>query len=453
MTNAAPGPKRKTYLVSLAALACATPHLVPQTSQPTKATVVIRDVTVLPMDSAATLPDQNVIIRDGKVQRVGAERDVPVPSGAIVIDGRGKYLAPGLADMHVHLAQPEDPPDTAESQLMLYLANGVTTVRNMAGFPKVLEVRDKVARGEALGPTIITAGPVLNGESAKTPADGEQAVREQRRLGYDLIKVLPGLSRPTYDAIANTAHEVGIPFVGHVPTDVGILHAIEMGQQTIEHLDGYIELRLDYTPLTEEKLHTFVQRTLEAGVWNVPTMAVMEANLGIVSLDQLRARPELAYSRDATVQESIQIRMRDRAPKELGVTMERDRMRLLKALNTAHARIMFGTDAPELFTVPGFTIYHEMKLMAEAGMSNYEVFRSATEQVGEYTQKSCGVIKAGACADLILVDANPLEDLNNLRRLSGVMVHGRWLGRTELQRYLDTARGRPGNYHVPISAQ
>src|SRR5579872_2533642 len=235
---------------------------------------------------------------------------------------------------------------------MLYLANGVTTVRNMAGFPKLLELRDKVAKREVLGPTIITA----NGESAKTPAEGEQAVREQKRLGYDLIKVLPGLSRPTYDAIANTAHEVGIPFVGHVPADVGILHAIEMGQQTVEHLDGYIQLRLDYTPLTEEKLRTFIQRTLEAGVWNVPTMAVMEANLGIVSLDQLRARPELAYSPDATVQESIRIRMRDRAPKELGIAMQRDRMRLLKALNSAHARIMFGTDAPELFTVPGFTI-------------------------------------------------------------------------------------------------
>jgi hypothetical protein len=266
-------------------------------------------------------------------------------------------------------------------------------------------------------------------------------VREQKRLGYDLIKVLPGLSRSTYDAIANTARTAEIPFAG-----VGIVRAIEMGQQTIEHLDGYIELRLDYTSLTEEKLQDLVQRTVETGVWNVPTMAVMEANLGIVSLEQLLARPELAYSPDATVQESIRIRMRDMAPKDLGVTMERDRMRLLNALNAAHARLMFGTDAPELFTVPGFTLYHEMQLMTEAGMSNYDLLRSATEQVGEYTRKSCGVIKPGAYADLILIDGNPLTDLANLRRLSGVMVRGRWLAEPWLQRRVGQIRKRPGNY-------
>jgi len=122
----------------------------------------------------------------------------------------------------------------------------------------------------------------------------------------------------------------------------------------------------------------------------------MEANLGILTIDQLKTRPELQYLPDASVQKSIEIRMRDRAPKDLGVTMERDRMLLLKALNGAHARLLFGTDAPELFTVPGFTIYHEMQLMAAAGMSNYEILRSATEQAGEYTGKSCGIVKPGA---------------------------------------------------------
>jgi len=439
------------FLAATAILAVLSPCGLAQTRRRADSVIVVRGVTVIPMASQVVLPDQNVVVRNATIQRVGPERDTSIPPGATIIDGHGKYLLPGLADMHVHLPAAKDPPGTAESELMLFLANGVTTVRNMAGLPEHLVLRDRVAKGELAGPKIITAGPVLSGETAKTPAAGEQAVREQKRLGYDLIKVLPGLSLPTYDAIAQTAREVGIPFAGHVPADVGVLHAIEMGQQTIEHLDGYIELRLDYTPLTEEKLHTFVQRTVDAGVWNVPTMGVMEANLGLVNIDQLKARPELEHLPNSWVQESIAIRMRDKAPKALGVTMERDRMRLLKALNTARARIMFGTDPPELFTIPGFSIYREMQLMAEAGMSNYEILRSATEAVGEYTGKLCGVIQSGASADLILVEGNPLADLSNLRRLSGVMVLGRWHSASELQRHLAAIHERAGNYRVRAS--
>ena len=162
----------------------------------------------------------------------------------------------------------------------------------MRGFPNHLALRDRVASGELLGPNIITSGPPFDYASVRSPAEVEQAVREQKRLGYDLIKVLP-VSRPAYDTIARTSHELGIPFAGHIPAEVGVLHAIEMGRQTIEHLDGYIELRLDYAPMTEEKMRTFVRRTLDAGVWNVPTMSVMEANLGILNIDPLKARPEL----------------------------------------------------------------------------------------------------------------------------------------------------------------
>ncbi len=415
--------------------------------------VVIRNVTVVPMDSPAIVANQDVVVRGNVIERIGPARDVKVPAGATVIEGRGKYLLPGLADMHVHLAAPSDPPGAAEAELLLFLANGVTTVRNMRGYPNHLVLRDRVARGESLGPNIVTAGPGLDGASAKSPEEGERAVREQKRLGYALIKVLPGLSLATYDAIAKTSREVGIPFAGHVPLDVGVLHAIDMGQLTIEHLDGYIELRPDYTPFTEEKIRTFVQRTLQAGVWNVPTMAVMEADLGIVDLKELMARPELRYSPDSQVQEWIRLRRLDRAPKSAGVTMQRDRVLFLKALSDAHSRILFGTDSPQLFNVPGFSIHREMQRMAEAGMSNYEILRSATEKVGEYLGKPCGVVRAGACADLVLLDGNPLENLTNVRRLSGVMVRGRWLAAGELQKRLEAIRKGPGNYRVPGGAR
>src|SRR5262249_43528998 len=155
--------------------------------------IAIRNVNVVPMDTERIEVDQTVLLRDATIERIGPAKQIMVPRAATVIDGRGKYLVPGLADMHAHLADPSDPPGTAEAELMLFLANGVTTIRNMRGFPSHLSLRDKVARGELLGPTIITAGTGLDGESAKSPADGEAAVRQQKALGYDLIKVLPGL--------------------------------------------------------------------------------------------------------------------------------------------------------------------------------------------------------------------------------------------------------------------
>jgi imidazolonepropionase-like amidohydrolase len=439
------------YIAIMAVLAGLIPCVIPQTSLPADSVVAIRDVTVLPMDSTAALQNQTVVVRCNRIERIGPAKGIAIPLGATVADGRGKYLLPGLADMHVHLAGPDQPPGTAEAELILYLANGVTTVRNMRGFPEHLALRDRVARGELPGPNIITAGPGPDGESAKSPTEGEQAVREQKRLGYDLVKVLPGLSLTTYDAIARTSRAVAIPFAGHVPAAVGVMHAIDMGQQTIEHLDGYIELRIDRTPLTRERVGTLVRRTLGAGVWNVPTMAVMEANLGVLDVAQLRARPELAYIPDAMVQRWIKMRAADRAPKGLGVRMQRDRMLFLKALNESYARILFGTDSPQLFNVPGFSVYHEMEPMGEAGTSNYETLRSATEQVGEYTGKSCGVVWPGACADLILVDGNPLADLKNLRRLSGIVTRGRWIPWSDLERRLKDIRERPGNYRVPAA--
>jgi imidazolonepropionase-like amidohydrolase len=213
----------KKYFAAGAILSVLISRATPQRSRATHPVFVVRNVTVLPMDSATALPNQNVVIENNTIQRVGPERDAGIPSGATVIDGRGKYLLPGLADMHVHLATPTDPPGAAESQLILYLANGVTTVRNMRGYPNHLTLRNRVASGELLGPNIVTAGPGLDGPSARSPAEGEQAVREQKRLGYDLIKVLPGLSLPTYDAIARTSHALGIPFAGHVPEQVGVL--------------------------------------------------------------------------------------------------------------------------------------------------------------------------------------------------------------------------------------
>jgi len=433
-------------LALIAALILPGSNLPEQTGRDAGAVVAVRNVHVVPLDTERVDAHRTVILRGATIERVGPADQTAIPRGATIVDGRGKYLVPGLAEMHAHLAEPGDPPGTAEAELMLFLASGVTTIRSMRGFPNHLSLRDKVARGELLGPSIIVAGPGLDSEAAKSPAEGESAVREQKRVGYDLIKVLPGLSLSTYDAIARTARELSIPFAGHIPSDVGLLHAFEAGQQTIEHLDGYLELLNGSKPIARERMLDVVRRTVDTGTWNCPTLSVMEANLGLIGEADLLSRPELEYVPDAFVKLWLKFRSYGNPPRAVSEIMEANRMTLLKALNDAGARILLGTDSPQLFNVPGFSIRREIRLMADAGLKPYDILRSATARVGEYTGRPCGTIKPGECADLILLDADPLKDVQNVSRLAGVVVRGRWLPSSDLQRRLQAIRERPGNY-------
>ena len=398
--------------------------------------VVIRNVNVVRMDTGEIDAKQTVLVRGRVIERVGPNASVPAPKGSTVIDGRSNFLLPGLADMHAHLAEPLDPTGTAEAQLMLFLANGVTTIRSMRGFPNHLKLRDRVRKGELLGPEIFVAGPGFDERWPRSAAEAEAAVLEQKREGYDLLKVLPGLSLPVFDAIAKTARLAKIPFAGHVPASVGLLHALDAGQKTIEHLDGYLA--------TSDA----VRRTVDAGAWNVPTMAVMESNLGLVAEADLLRRPELEYMPESSIAEWLRIRAFGNPPKEVSERVQRERMALLKSLRDYNARILFGTDSPQLFNLPGFSIHREMRLMADAGLAPLDVLRSATVRAGEYSGRACGEVKAGQCADLLLVEGNPIADLNHLRQVRGVMVKGRWLGATELRRRLRKIHDQPGNYRV-----
>lgn len=353
---------------------------------------------------------------------------------------------PGLTDMHIHLPGPTAPVGRADAELFLYVANGVTTARSMKGFETHFRLRERVNAGDLIGPTLFLAGPGVDGERVKSPDEGQREVRQQSERGYDLIKTLPGLSLASYDAIAKTAREVGIPFGGHVPADVGVRHAIESRQETIEHLDGYLELLKGRVPLTTDAMASIVMQTKEAGVWNVPTMAVMAANVGAIETKELAARPELQYIAKDYIDQWLGLRARSHIPKSVSAIIQANRLRLLKALNDAGARILLGTDSPQLFNAPGFSIRREMQMMADAGMTRYQVLRTATEQSGEYLKRACGTITPGACADLILLDGNPFQDLRNLDHKRGVMVRGRWLPENEIQRQLTRMRETPGNY-------
>jgi imidazolonepropionase-like amidohydrolase len=399
-------------------------------------TIVIRSVNVVSMTSPKVAEKQNVIVRDGRIESVSAKL-AKMPDGTKVIDGTGKYLMPGLAEMHGHVPPLNAPNDQTGDVLFLYVASGITTVRGMLGHPGQLELREKSKRGEIVAPSLYLAGPSFNGQSINSPQEAIDRVRAQKKEGWDLLKVHPGLTREEYDAMAKTAREEGIRFGGHVPADVGLEHAIEMGQETFDHIDGYVELlEGDKGPVDEKRLAAIVKRSKEAGVWVVPTSALWEVLFGTIPLETLQGYRELKYvPRDAVDLwvKAFNNRLQQ-TPRESAKNVIANRTRILRALHEGGVKILMGTDAPQQFSVPGFSLHRELLRMREAGMTPYDILRSGTVNVGQYfaKQDSFGTIEPGKRADLVLVDANPLADVANVAKISGVMVRGRWLSRADL---------------------
>jgi imidazolonepropionase-like amidohydrolase len=401
---------------------------------------VIRNVSVIPMTGEKILPGQNVIIENGRILSVGTML-AKLPAGTKVIDGTGRYLAPGLAEMHGHIPPPNAPPEVIEDVLFEYVANGITTVRGMLGHPGQLELRERSKRGEIAAPNLYLAGPSFNGNSVNAPDEAVKKVRDQKREGWDLLKVHPGLTRAEYDAMARTARAEKIRFGGHVPSDVGLLHAIEMGQETFDHLDGYVEyLEGDKGPVDEKKLADVVKKSKAAGVWVVPTMALWEVLYGTLDLKTLRNYEELQYISQAAVDQWTKMynERLEQTPREAAQSVVDNRIRVLRALNEGGVKILMGTDAPQQFSIPGFSLHRELQWMRRAGMTPYQIMVSGTRNVGEYfrQQDSFGTVEKGKRADLILLEGNPLDDIGNVAKIAGVMVNGRWFPREEIDERL-----------------
>ncbi len=412
-----------------------TPHVATEQSAP--APVAFTNVTVVPMDSNRVLRGQTVLVEQGRIRSVGPVADVDVPAGATTLDGTGKYLMPGLAEMHGHMPGG----DVEEMVMFLYVANGVTTVRGMLGQDGHLELRRKANAGEIVAPTLYMAGPSFNGNSVSSPAQAAQKVRAQKDQGWDLLKIHPGLTVPEYDAMAMTAHEVGIRFGGHVPADVGLEHAIAMGQETFDHLDGFIEyLNAFDEPIDQGRLRELVATVKAADAWVVPNMVLWD--VGVIGRGDARtmaAYPEMRYWPKQNIPRVVEGvegwigrhaggAQRVRANPAAADLWAANRLAVLKALSESDVGILLGTDSPQIFSVPGFSLHREMQAMADAGMSPYEILVSGTRAVGEYFRRSdtFGTVAVGRRADLILLNSNPLDDVGNVADRAGVMVRGRW---------------------------
>jgi imidazolonepropionase-like amidohydrolase len=405
-------------------------------------------VNVLPMDKEAVLADQTVVVTDGKIASIAPSATAKVPAGAVKIDGKGKYLMPGLGELHAHIPGGNAADADVERTLFLYVANGVTTIRGMLGHPRHLVYRERVAKGEVLGPRIYTSGPSFNGNTAKTPEAATAMVIEQQKAGYDLLKIHPGVPRDAFDAMAAKADELRIPFAGHVPEAVGLTRALEAKYRSIDHLDGYVEALVPSATgsqtfgvnlvarADESRIPALVKATRAAGTWQVPTEILLVNWLNDEDPQVMATWPEMKYVAPQALTNWI-------AQKQGFVTKypQADRQKLLalrrkiiKALHDGGVPFALGSDAPQTWNVPGFSAHRELGALVAAGLTPYQALKSGTANVGTYfgTQASVGTIAAGKRADLILLDANPLTNIANSSRIAGVMVSGRWLSRTDI---------------------
>jgi hypothetical protein len=423
-------------------------------------TIAFENVNVIPMDRERVLERQTVVVRDGRIAQVGPAASIKAPSGAVRIDGTGKYLIPGLAELHGHLTAAYLPEDARADMLFLYVANGITTVRAMLGNPQALTTRDAVASGKLLGPKLYVAGPALNGKIAPTPEEGERIVREQKQAGYDVVKLLGGMPLPVYQNVMRTAHAVKIDVAGHVPGEVGVGAALEARQRSIDHLDNYIaSLKLAPDTSREEedrRIAELAQLTAKSGTWSVPTMYLWDLFHNADTGEAIRTSlPEVRYMPHSMVAQWVKSKNgRLRPPNDTpsgvggfgqtGVRVIELRRNIFKALKAANAPIALGTDSPQMFSVPGFSIHRELKLMVDLGFTPYEAIESGTLKVAQYfgTVSETGTIAVGKRADLILLNDNPLQNISNTERRAGVMVNGRWLSEKEIQERLEQIAAR-----------
>jgi imidazolonepropionase-like amidohydrolase len=415
-------------------------------------------VNVVPMDRERVLENQTVVVRDGHIVAIGPAASTSVPEGAVRIDGAGKYLLPGLAEMHAHIPVPEQDREYTERVLFLYIANGVTTARSMLGHPSHLDLRRRIEGGEIIGPRLWISGPSASGNSVRTPAQADSLVRSQKAFGYDFVKIHPGLSLESFEALDRAADEVGIKFAGHVPTAVGVPRALAAGYWSIDHLDGYLHgIVADGAPVSleeaggffgiglvdyvdENKISSIARATREAGVWNVPTQTLMENLASETPAESLALRPEFRYMPRQFLERSVQQKRnlhQQTTPQARRRFMEL-RRKLVKALHDSGAGLLLGSDAPQWWNVPGFSALRELEAMVAAGLSPYQALETATRNVALFfgVADQQGTVEVGKRADFLLLDANPLENISHVHRRAGVMIRGRWLSRETIEQRL-----------------
>ena len=418
-------------------------------------TVVFENVRIVDVESASVGAPTTLVVRDGWI--VAPD---PIGTNATIVDADGKYLIPGLAEMHAHVP-PSTDRQAVDDVLTLFLAHGVTTIRGMLGEAGHLSLRSQLAAGDRIGPRLITSGPSLNGNSVPDVRRARETVRRQAEAGYDFLKLHPGLLPDTFKAIDEAADGLDIGHAGHVSIGVGLERALAAGQATIDHLDGYAQVLVPAdSPARQtepgffgfniaaameiDRVVEWARRTAEAGVWNVPTQTLIE-NIAVNDIDALLERPAMRWVPPETkAQWMARIeQMRASADSDALAHFVTVRRALIKALHDADAGILLGADAPQIMNVPGDALHHELQIYVQSGLSPAEALATGTTNVAEFLgQSATGCLRPGCVADLVLLAADPLEDISNARRIQGVMRAGNWFDRARLDVMLSDVASR-----------
>jgi imidazolonepropionase-like amidohydrolase len=326
----------------------------------------------------------------------------------------------------------------------------------MLGDPSHFSLKERAARGEIVAPTMYLSGPSFSGQTAPTPQAATARVLEQKKAGYDLLKIHPGVPRDAFDALARTADEQGIRFAGHVPAAVGLPRALEAKFWTIDHIDGYVEALAKpgaeegqlfginlIGQLDESRIASLVAQTKAAGTWIVPTQVLIENWYGADDVAAMQKWPEMQYVRPDEMNQWIANKRKnvEAFPLEHRQRYIALRRRLIKALHDGGVGILLGSDAPQIWNVPGFSIHREIATYVAAGLTPYQALVSGTRGVATHLNRDrSGTIDTGRLADLVLLDANPLQDISNTSKIAGVMVSGRWLPKSEIDTRLNENR-------------
>ncbi len=415
--------------------------------------IVFTSVNVVPMDSEKIIANAMVIIKDGKVTAIG--KKLRYDKNALVIDAKGKYLIPGLAEMHAHVP-PNENSESHREVLFLFAANGITTIRGMLGHPKHLELRSMINSGEVFGPRFYTTGPSFNGLSVKTAERGAAMVREQKAAGYDYLKLHPGLKKETFAAISSTAKEVGIPFAGHVSYGVGVWRAIDAGYSSIDHMDGFVEAMVPgIESMVEQQTGLFgmfvaekadvsvipklMKELKEKGIWVVPTQSLADRWFAAnYTGEEFLKDPDSKYMDKKIVNQWIDTKKNLMANPQYDAKKIEDfiklRRKLIYECQQNGVGLLLGCDAPQIFNAPGFSTHNELKYLVDAGLTPYQALRTGTVNVANYLNLAdAGTIKPGAIADLVLINGNPLTDITSTKKVEGVMMRGKWLSKIEIE--------------------
>jgi Amidohydrolase family len=462
--------------------------LLPQLFSAQVKPLIFDHVTVIDMVSPRVQTDMTVVIEGNRIRAIKKSGKVKLPQNAQIIDARGKFLIPGLWDMHAHVLRAS----RIDLFFPLLIANGVTGIRDLGArredFARLKEWRGEIANGTRIGPRIFAAGLIVDGANPVTPIlsiaagnekQAREAVRYLKQNGADTIKVYDTLSREAYFAVADEAKKQNITFVGHVPEAITSFEASDAGQKSFEHLGNIlrscsslapeaieaqvrekvkpptdpndftifprriaVRTAIELATFSEQKCQQLFAKFVKNGTWQVPTLVAKQA-LALVDTGMFTGDPRMKYMLKEDLEywkPEKNFLFRYRTPEYIEESIKRyqKELELVGAMNRAGVKIMCGTDITVAYIFPGFSVHDELALFVQAGLSPFEALQTATRNPAEFLGelKSSGTIEKGKIADLVLLEADPLAAITNTRRINSVVAGGRYFSKDDIEKIL-----------------